>query len=117
MKNDSVSWLGALVIGYLAFLGFADMWHSDTRYSMQYDVNPTDIHRSKRPSECDFLTAPLGFKGCRYDRNVEFHVVLTRENPFGYSVVSYGNGKTWQPNDKNAKPERYVTISWVKIED
>ena len=118
MKGDSgCSWIVVLVICYFLYVGSSAAWRSKTRYALQYGVPDKDVHYNRRPHDCDFLAAPVGDKNCHYDSNVQYHSVLVRDNGLGYSVVSYDDGKTWQPNDGSAIAERYVMISWTRIDD
>lgn len=42
-------------------------WNSSYIVQFRYDVGLNKIIAPPRPTECDFLTAPLGLKQCRYD--------------------------------------------------
>jgi hypothetical protein len=107
---------------YAGIAGFCDyLWHSKFRYSMQYGVDFSQITQPDKPRDCSFLKAPLGVKGCHYDRDVESWLVKTScKSNFPdpgdtcTGTVSYDNGKTWQPTS-DLKSAVYVT--WQRVDD
>ncbi|MGH9745530.1 MAG: hypothetical protein ACRD59_05395 [Candidatus Acidiferrales bacterium] len=111
--------MATLVVCWFVYVGVVAAWHSKVRYAVQYGVTPDDVYKSERPHDCDFLKAPIGEKECHFEAHSELRVVLTHDNPWSNPVASYDNGKTWVPNDTTppAKAERYVTVSWEKVED
>jgi hypothetical protein len=80
-------WIWVFII---VFDWIPDAWHSNMRYEIQYQVPANQVIHFYRPSDCSFLTSPLGYKGCRYERVV---------------TTSQVDGKT------------QVLIDWQKIED
>ena len=44
-----------------------EMLHSRFRYACQYHTNIQHVQVELRPTDCDFLTAPLGAKRCQYN--------------------------------------------------
>jgi hypothetical protein len=38
-------------------------------YSVADDTNWSNVHIDRRPSDCDFLYAPIGTKKCRYEKD------------------------------------------------
>ncbi len=55
-------------------------WFNRFRYSVWYSVDDSQVKQSqdKIPSDCDFLKAPIGRKGCHYKKHVE-----VQESPAG----------------------------------
>jgi hypothetical protein len=115
----------------------SDIWHSDTRYVIQYGVNYDQVARNKKPHDCDFLHSPIGEKECHYD--VEVDTVQVRPNQWGGQSISYDEGQTWiqttSPStdgtviesDDNGRTwstpytplhvEPHVQISWKKVDE
>ena len=109
-NNDSISMLVCVVV--LCFLADS-AWHSKFRYSVQYHVPISSVTKLEKPSDCDFLTAPIGNKGCHYEPEVA--TVRTGHNAAGERFVSYDDGKTWTPNDSIPAIKAGVFVSWNKI--
>ena len=40
-------------------------------YEFWYDTDTEHVHMQAEPHDCDFLKAPLGYKECHYQRQVE----------------------------------------------
>lgn len=55
-----------LILSYLAELP-EDRWP----YAMWYSVDLEHVQIQPKPGDCDFLYAPIGFKGCRYGRVIQ----------------------------------------------
>jgi hypothetical protein len=61
----------------LIFALFSTAWDAFTYgpaavwYSFKYRVRVDNVMAVGRPSDCDFLRAPIGYKGCHYERTVE----------------------------------------------
>ena len=57
---------------YLALGGWSgskwDRWTDMAWCSARYDTEFKNITVQKRPVDCDFLHAPLGSKGCKYEK-------------------------------------------------
>ena len=98
---------------------FSDMWHSKFRYSVQYDVSEDQITIDKEPNDCNFLHAPLGGKGCHYERQVTASRV--KSNQWGGQDVSYDDGKTWTRYAKSTSGEPIVSFddgkTWTESSD
>ena len=71
-------------------------------YSIKYNVHPDKVHVAVKPEDCDYYYAPVGYKGCHYERSV------TTFNAQG------------SPVDSEAFPARgsvaYVSVQWVKVQ-
>lgn len=63
--DEDNKFCGMLALGIVVLFC---MRHTDLRYAIQYSVNPNQVHQSDRPVDCDFWTAPVGNKGCHYER-------------------------------------------------
>src|SRR6266849_7000647 len=71
-----IFWLGSSLWDYLSYAP----WVNRVRYSIWYGVSDIQVKQSqdKPPSDCDFLKAPIGRKGCEYKKHVE-----VEESPAG----------------------------------
>jgi hypothetical protein len=112
---------------FFVWLALPARWTDRLLYSMVYHINSDQIHRSDRPTDCDFMRAPLGGKGCRYTKLVTAYNTAGdavggdnapkySTNAYNNTLVSYDEGKTWQLLGA-ARPDSTVTrveIYWVK---
>jgi hypothetical protein len=87
---------------------FSDMWHSKFRYTVQYGVTYDQVTIEKAPYDCNFLHAPIGGKGCHYERQVTASTV--KGNQWGGQDISYDDGKTWIRKAKNANGDPIVSF-------
>lgn len=80
MKTESsgLSMLWFLLFCWGAWVLLSDGWHSKARYSMQYEVDYDHVFVNDEPTDCNFMRAPLGTKGCHYDRIVQTRYIRTR---------------------------------------
>jgi hypothetical protein len=112
-----------------------DVSHSSSTFTISdisqslYGVEFSDVQTETKPSDCDFLQAPLGLKECSYKAHVQVYnadglYVGSEKAPLyrsdtttGKSIVSFDNGKTWEWWDgttlPNLKPKS-VKVHWVK---
>lgn len=66
-----------------------------------------------KPADCDFLTAPLGNKGCHYEMR---RVLIDAQGNY-IATVNWFNSRTdGKPDDPNVKAQTMV-CSWEKVED
>ena len=125
-SDDSAAWYGILVIAVVGFAFSGTGWSNSLWYSFQYDVGFSDVQTDTKPSDCDFLQAPLGLKGCTYKAHVKVYnadgwLVAGDGAPMygsdaGKNTVSYDSGKTWywySAAVPNQRPKS-VKVSWVK---
>jgi hypothetical protein len=62
----AINWHGAAT-PFLAYVSMDSKW----AWARAYGADPNDVHIAEpQPSDCDFLHAPLGSKGCHYERRV-----------------------------------------------
>jgi hypothetical protein len=82
--------LPILFLGYVAWASFmfgpTAVW-----YSFEYGVRVDNVMIISRPSDCNFLRSPIGYKGCHYEGTVE----------------------SW----KDAGEPRRVLLGWTKVAD
>ena len=122
-KGSVLGAIVALIIAWLVILGLGDLWHSKLRYAWWYNVSSDQVTTEKKPTDCDFLRAPLGDKGCHYDREVTVIRVKTEPDPRGtlaspgIPYVSFDDGKTWVVDTSNPLTKPQVLISWEKIHE
>jgi hypothetical protein len=116
--KSSKNWLsyGVGVFFVWALLAMVDdVIHSKWRYEIQCGVSSEHIHKSDRPHDCNFLHAPIGGKGCRYEITVTEEEVRKSQQP-GRFVVSNDGGKTWAPTE-TATEYHDVWINWNKVDE
>ena len=66
-----------------------------------------------QPRDCDFMTAPLGSKGCHY----EMQRVLVDVQGNYVATVNWSNSRIdGKVGDSSLKPETMV-CTWVKVQD
>ena len=86
----------ALIAG--AFFAFSNNgWSNSLWYSIEYGVGFDDVRTDPKPSDCDFMRAPLGDKGCGYKAYVQVF------NADGV-VVGGLNAPMFGTDTKTAKP-------------
>jgi hypothetical protein len=79
-------------------------WVGPSVYSIKYAVSADKIYVDPQPTDCDFWRAPLGTKGCHYQRAViARHAKEVRE-------IRPGESDPIERFDS-------VRISWVKQSD
>jgi hypothetical protein len=128
--NDSL--LGSL-IGWLVLIGIGlwiflpDSWINPLWYSLKYSVdsNRVKVHTNDKPSNCDWTYAPLGNKGCQYDRVVTAYnaardvkavdatMPKRSRDKDGKPIISYDGGKTWKWLGP-ATIIKKVDVDWLK---
>lgn len=133
-SDDGLGCFGLLLLGagvYFAFSNYS--WSNSLWYSVQYGVGFSDVHTQAKPSDCDFISAPLGAKGCSYTAKVKVYnadgLLVAGENApkppklgsdtkTGKPIISYDDGKSWDwysggATTLNLTPKS-VTVYWVK---
>jgi hypothetical protein len=62
-------WLVLLISDYFSYAP----WINSLRYSAWFHVDRTQVlqYEDKPPSDCDFLSSPIGYKGCHYKKHVD----------------------------------------------
>lgn len=85
MSEDTKQFIGVAIA--LAAWTLYSYWDSVAVVSYRYDAAMKDVHRARKPIDCDWGTAPIGSKGCDYQT----------------SIYKDAEGKVW--------------ISWVKTEE
>jgi hypothetical protein len=74
LKDKSTGWEWIFVI---CFIFVMDSWSGSKLdrftdrcwYSVRYEADWTNVHIWRRPSDCDFIHAPLGSKQCSYKKS------------------------------------------------
>lgn len=79
-------WLIVLLADYFSYAP----WFNRFRYSAWYHVPSSQViqYEDKPPADCDFLTSPIGHKGCHYEKHVDLQPA-SPENGNKQSVVVY----------------------------
>jgi hypothetical protein len=79
-------------------------WLGPSVYSIKYAVSAEKIYLDPRPTDCDFWHAPVGKKGCHYQR-----VAIARYA----KEIREIRPAAGEPNERFES----VTMSWVKKSD
>jgi len=121
-KFDLGGWIGLAFMVWAVPWCWDAAWHSKWRYAFEYGVNTSQIEISKKPHDCEFLTAPVGEKHCDYE--VDVSTLSWATSTTGQPIASYDEGKTWSTfsPDANVTVPKYPTVqkayvSWEKKED
>ena len=83
-------------------------------YAFEYHVPVKDVIVTPKPHDCEWGTAPLGNKNCHYERRIE-SVRVSKNLRTGEPIVSFNNGRTWEPETIPTEPS--VWVSWDRVED
>src|ERR1700733_11874949 len=68
----SLFWLLVFIYFLESWSGSAlDRWTDKEWYSFSTEATDANITIEKRPTDCDFLHAPLGDKGCEYKKRTD----------------------------------------------
>jgi hypothetical protein len=111
--------LGLLIFwGLVAFGIWFFVWGRDTslRYQIQYSASSENVTVEKKPTDCEFLHAPMGNKDCHYEKAVGV-VTYAPDTQTGRPIVSYDDGKHWAWNDGGPLTGARVYVSWRKETD
>jgi hypothetical protein len=128
--------LSAVALGLgVAGLGVvAEYFGGDTPllYVLRYKVSTQQVHINKKPQDCDYYYAPVGYKGCQYKPVVKAYdkagwlvggdgaPIYSHDAKTGKPIESDDEGKTWEFIDEDDIPDpkvTSVTVSWVKAVD
>lgn len=120
-----VGLIGLSLFGWVYYAGgINNAW-----YSLQYSVWPEKVDVPAKPSDCDFIRAPLGDKGCTYQAHVITYNAAGnwvggddapkygRDSKTGKPIISHDNGKTWDWWPAADIPDPKITnvvVTWVK---
>jgi hypothetical protein len=82
MKNSNSrdgcsTFFGLLAVVFFVWLIVPLKVESKFLYSVTESVDYDNVYMNDQPSDCDFWRAPIGIKGCHYDRVVETRLVRT----------------------------------------
>jgi hypothetical protein len=94
--GGEVIW-GLFLLAVLAVIVWSilpDRLTDKIKYSAEYSVEPAQVHWNDKPTDCDFMHAPLGEKSCHYKKTVSAY------NAAGYLV----GGDDATQYAKNANP-------------
>jgi len=113
--------LGLLAVGVavtlMAHFGPSLFPESAWAYALRYETDSDRIHVAPKPGDCDFLHAPIGLKGCHYEKSVQV-MRYSKDVQTGRPTVSYDDGKTWNLLPEGEKPGPVqVYVDWLKVQD
>jgi len=133
VSDDSRSGLlGFLFIAGIGILIYGAGGINEAWYSVKYWVSPSIVHIGAQPKDCDFMSAPLGSKGCHYEADVAAYNTegmlvggdhaprYEHDTKTGKPIYSNDNGKTWdwlQAPDVPDPAIKRVVVLWVKVKD
>ena len=73
-------------------------WTYPVHYALRYRVSVDRVTIDSKPGDCDWMRAPLGNKGCRYEAE---------------AIVYNADGEVRSPGEK----PRFVEVHWRKVEE
>jgi hypothetical protein len=86
-------WLVGCTILWLIFLGGSWLWWPRTYYALVNSTLEEDVKVANRPTDCDWTYAPLGEKGCHYEKEVL--ISEYRSDSLNNVTLTQDGGKTW----------------------
>jgi hypothetical protein len=95
---------------------FDDVWYSKLRYSTQYGAEFSQITKSRKPQDCEFMAAPIGNKSCHYEPQV-WAITTGFDKASGRRIVTYSVDGSQEFNDGSNPLKSSVNISWKKVDD
>ena len=105
---------GLWIIIYTLPLVFSE---SPWAYALRYSADLSQVQILPKPADCDFLRAPIGFKGCHYEKSIQVTRYKT-DAQSGNTFVSYDDGKTWAAAEAGQKPgSTQVHVGWDRVVD
>jgi hypothetical protein len=113
-----VVWAFAAVLLFALFTQVAsDVFpESPWAYALTYDTDDSHMHIVSRPVDCDFLHAPIGFKGCHYKRSVQV-LRYSIDAQSGQRMVSIDGRGTWPaPSASEGLGPIEIYVSWDRVE-
>jgi hypothetical protein len=115
--SSVIEWAFAALGVLVVIVWIPDMWHSKLRYAYQYDLTVGQVTIEKEPADCNFFHAPLGGKGCHYDRQATVIRARTDGQDPNKHYVSFDDGKTWIDDYASPPTQPQVIVSWQRVED
>ena len=118
-------WLIAVGVGiWVYWVGGNVAW-----YSLRYMVSTDKVRVDAKPRDCNFMSAPIGDKGCHYTPSVtainaagvtvggDRTPTFSRDTKTSKPIVSYDNGKNWEwwPFDIPDPKIEKVIVMWRKV--
>lgn len=96
------------VVAFIIFTAGAWLFVPTFRHNVKSIEGP-----GPQPTDCDFMTAPLGKKGCHYEMR---RVLIDKDGNYIAAVDWFNSRTDGKRNDPNAKPETMVS-SWEKVQE
>ena len=124
--------INLIIFALIVYVILPASWTDPFLYSTEYSIDSDQVHRNTRPTDCDFIHAPLGDKGCHYKKMVTAYNAAGNAvagdgaprystNTIGNPIVSYDDGKKWQlPPVDTPVPDlkvKTVQIDWTRVTD
>lgn len=122
-NSDFVSGVVWLIVGFNVIYWADEAWNSHWLYKLWYQVTEDMLYVPSKPIDCDFLAAPIGRKGCHYEKTEAITKIgLSQDGKT--PMMSEDGGKTWHPFaiDPNQVIPRTpkvtsVIVGWNKVGD
>jgi hypothetical protein len=123
MADKSVPWniwrsdfVAFIAVAGALWLLLSPVFDSSFRYQVQYWTSADMVTIAREPIDCDFWSAPLGIKGCHYEKVVTVvKYGASFEGSKSRPVASYDGGKTWQWNDGGPLEGARVYVTWHEV--
>ena len=105
--STGFKWLfGIAILAVVVWWFLPDDWR--IKYAAEYQLDLDQITIERKPHDCEWDSAPLGNKHCRYD---EFVTVLNQDS----KVIETSFGKA-EPEPSDQKPSK-VHVEWRRVVD
>ena len=111
-NNDDFYYAIYLILLFGGVFWFSWFGDSKLRYELFYSEAIVD----DMPHDCEFLTAPLGYKNCSYDKVVSV-TTYSADVQNGSPIISYNEGESWDWNPGGPTSGNTAYIRWNKTND
>jgi hypothetical protein len=111
--------IGGLIFLWLCWLALSYLlpeWR--IKYALRYQTPYDHVTIQDQPTSCDFLRAPIGEKGCHFEKVIS--TARWAKSATGTAIVSNDDGKTWRfadPPPNTRIPTTFIWVEWNKVEE
>jgi hypothetical protein len=112
-NSGAGEWIGIVIVVWLIGIwpgSKLDKWTAKIWNSINHDADMKNVMALNRPSNCDFFHAPIGSKGCSYEKRVD--VFGEKERQLAVQNATNPEDVAHYRNEPNS-----VTVFWDKKED
>jgi hypothetical protein len=99
--------INLIILVLVVYVILPPSWTDPLLYETEYQIAKNQVHWHYRPTDCDFMHAPVGNNGCSYKKIVTAYNAAGEAvegdnapkyatNTHGDITVSHDDGKTWE---------------------